>query len=130
MRPPKRILLIDADPNRQGVTRFLLWVYGRFVISARNLSEADRLAENIDLVLAYDIVDDMRLAELAAACNVRSLLIVKDDREHAYSHVMANPSTFELLETMKALMARKRGPKPRKPVKFDVARVGREAIAA
>lgn len=64
MRPPKRILLIDADPNRQGVTRFLLWVYGRVVISARNIAEADRLAENIDLVVAYDIVDDMRLSEL------------------------------------------------------------------
>jgi DNA-binding response OmpR family regulator len=133
MRPKKRILLIGGDENRAGTTRFMLVTQG-FAVTAAN-DTADALAylaiEAWDLVLCdlplpglKDICDAVH-----ATCPHVPVLIV-GEREPVSSETFASIQeralgAAELVDRIKVLCARKRGPRKgtRKPVASAAARI-------
>lgn len=140
MRPKKIILCVNNNENELSVLKFMLETNGYRVISAANGQEAiDIFAEtNIDLVLADFAMPQMngsqlveRLKQLAA--HVPMILLVDPQKMagemHSADALLAKKacSPLELLDRIKTMSARKRGPRKgsvrvtAQPAEFAVA---------
>lgn len=117
MRPKKRILLIDPDEFRASVLKFRLHISGYAVFITAYAAEAEQLCGEVIpdvIVAAHDLPG---LAELLPRLHrsvfVPQMVIAPKAVE---SHVacdcfLVNPPAAELLERLKVLSQRKRGPK-------------------
>jgi two-component system, OmpR family, response regulator CpxR len=124
MRPKKCILLIDSDEDQISLRRFLFETHGFSVLSAENTRDAQRhfYPGVIDLVVcAYPSVgiDMERLLNLFKASRswVSVVALVKDGEKVPVA-LLADASiclplcsTADLIESLKIMSARKRGPK-------------------
>ena len=124
MRPKKIILAVNGNEQELSVLAFMLSTNGYRVLSAANGEEAaGLLAENpIDLVLTYDGMPHWnggqivsRLKEIAS--HVPMILLCDPVRVAAQPHAAdallpkKNCTPLELLERVKNMSARKRGPR-------------------
>lgn len=124
MRPKKIILCVDDNEQELSVTKFMLITHGYKVVSAINGQEAIGVfAENpVDLVLADHSMSHMsggqlidRLKQMAP--HVPMILLGDPHRMmgemHAADALLAkkNCSPLELLEKIKVMSTRKRGPR-------------------
>jgi DNA-binding response OmpR family regulator len=66
MRPAKRILLIDTDPGRQAVRRYVLHTHSFYIASADSKSEALRqfCVGHFDIVLCAWPLKDINVSKL------------------------------------------------------------------
>ena len=124
MRPKKVILCVDDNEQELSVLKFMLATNGYRVVSATNGREAIGLfSENsVDLVLADYSMQQMngcqlveRLKQIAAHV---PMILLGDPQKmggemHAADALLAkkNCSPQELLERIKVMSARKRGPR-------------------
>ena len=124
MRPKKVILCVDDNEQELSVLKFMLATNGYRVISATNGQDAIGIfSENqIDLVLADHAMPQMngcqlveRLKQIAAHV---PMIVLGDPQKmagemHAADALLAkkNCSSQELLERIKVMSARKRGPR-------------------
>jgi hypothetical protein len=122
MRPRKVVLIIDPQEDRRGITRFTLWTNFFNAVGVASIHEARLfIGEGLsaDVILGYWPIDEAWFAQLGHEFGVPTLYMV--DQE-SHGHRLSNATlhavhtaTFELVERIKILTARKRGPKP-KPV--------------
>lgn len=114
MRPKKRILLIDFNENRQSAVRFMLQTNGFHVISAAAPLKGS-LDHHPELILGIWPVQPAYFTELAKAAGLPSIVVVSETDDHPSNFmadtVLLNPTPAELLERIKVMSARKRGPK-------------------
>ena len=125
MRPKKVILCVDDNEQELSVLKYTLSINGYRVLAATNGQEAIAIfakAPQIDLVLADTNMPQMSGAQLAERLKrMRShipMLLLGDVQAtsaelHVADAVLArkNCSSFELLERVKLMSARKRGPR-------------------
>jgi len=125
MRPKKVILCVDDNEQELSVLKFTLTTNGYRVLAASNGQEAIAVfstAPQIDLVLADTHMPQMSGIQLAERLKrMRShvpMLLLGDAQAvggeiHVADAVMArkNCTSFELLERVKVMSARKRGPR-------------------
>ena len=124
MRPKKIILCVDDNEQELSVTSFMLSTNGYRVISATNGQDAIAVFNNVavDLVLADFSMPQMNGAQLVArlkriASHVPMILMgdpqAMGGDMHAADAFVArkNCTTLELLEKIKVMSARKRGPR-------------------
>jgi CheY-like chemotaxis protein len=124
MRPKKIILCVDDNEQELSVLKFMLATNGYRVVSASNGQEAIGIFSEtpVDLVLADFAMPQMngcqlveRLKQIAA--HVPMILLGDPQRMagemHAADALLAkkNCSSQELLERIKVMSARKRGPR-------------------
>lgn len=124
MRPKKIILCVDDNEQELSVTKFLLYTNGYKVFAAINAQEALAIfaEQQIDLVLADHTMPQMtggqlinRLKEIAP--HIPMILLGDPQRMlgemNAADALLAKKqcSPQELLEKIKLLSARKRGPR-------------------
>ncbi|MDE3147989.1 MAG: response regulator [Acidobacteriota bacterium] len=124
MRPKKVILCVDDNEQELSVLKFMLATNGYRVLSACTGQEAISvfLANSVDLVLADSFMPQMngkqlvdRLKQIAAHV---PMILLGDPRAsggeiHAADALLAKKScsSQELLERIKIMSARKRGPR-------------------
>ncbi|MGO8758467.1 MAG: response regulator [Terracidiphilus sp.] len=125
MRPKKVILCVNDNVQELSVQRFMLATNGYRVLAASNGQEAIAVfatAPQIDLVLADTKMPQMTGVQLAERLkrlrpSVPMILFGESPSVsgeiHAADAVLArkNCSTLELLERIKVMSARKRGPR-------------------
>ena len=124
MRPKKIILCVDDNEQELSVLKFMLSTNGYRVVSAANGQEAIGIfAENsVDLVLADYAMPQMNGSQLIdrlkqIASHVPMILLGDPQRMggdiHAADALLAKKSCTpqELLERIKVMSARKRGPR-------------------
>jgi CheY-like chemotaxis protein len=125
MRPKKVILCVDDNEQELSVLKFMLSTNGYRVLSAASGQEAIHAfvsAPQIDLVLADGSMPQMsgtQLVERLKRINGFVPMIVLADAQamngqiHTADAMLArkNCSTLELLERIKVMSARKRGPR-------------------
>ena len=125
MRPKKIILCVNENGQELSVLRFMLVTNGYRVLGASNGQEATAIlatTPQVDLVLADTTVSQINGAQLAERLKrVRPSvpMILFGDAQavtseiHVADAVLArkNCSTQELLERIKVMSARKRGPR-------------------
>ena len=124
MRPKKIILCVDANENDLSVLSFMLSTNGYRVLSARNAHEAVALYSEhpVDLVLANHVLPpgngDHLVRKLKQIANHVPMVLLGDpmkmgDQIHSADAMLAkrNCSPQELLERIKIMSARKRGPR-------------------
>ncbi len=125
MRPKKVILCVDDNEQELSVLKFMLATNGYRVLAASNGQEAIAVfstTPQIDLVLADTHMPQMSGIQLAERLKrMRShvpMLLLGDAQAvggemHVADAVMArkNCTSFELLERVKLMSARKRGPR-------------------
>jgi two-component system response regulator CpxR len=125
MRPKKVILCVDDNEQDLSVLRFMLSTNGYRVLAASNGQEAIAafaMAPQIDLVLADAHMPQMSGGQLVErlkrmAAHVPMMLLgdapAVTGEIHAADAMVArkNCSTQELLERIKVMSARKRGPR-------------------
>lgn len=129
MRPKKVILLVDDNEQDLSVLRFMLETNGYRVVSATNGKEAISVfgEHQVDLVLADYAMPQMNGIQLLdrlkqASPHVPTILMGEAQKMgsdlHAADAVLArkNCSRQELLERIKVMSARKRGPRKRVPM--------------
>jgi two-component system response regulator CpxR len=124
MRPKKIILAVNSNEQELSVLAFMLSTNGYRVLAAANGDEAAGLISDnaIDLVLAYDGMPHWnggqivgRLKELAS--HVPMILLCDPARTASQPQAAdallpkKNCSPLELLERVKNMSARKRGPR-------------------
>jgi two-component system, OmpR family, response regulator CpxR len=125
MRPKKVILCVDDNEQELSVLKFMLTTNGYRVLAASNGQEAIAIfatAPQIDLVLADTTMPQMnggQLVERLKRMRGHVPMILLGDAQAANGElhvadavlVKKNCSTQELLERIKAMSARKRGPR-------------------
>jgi len=122
MRPKKRILLIDTVDYRAGVLLFQLETNGYAVKSAGSAEDALSIAAawSPELVLAQYPLPQIDVAALFAAFRSSSpfttLAILSGAKDplldtKADAHIRAGAPMWEMLDKIKALAIRKRGPR-------------------
>jgi len=125
MRPKKVILCVDDNEQELSVLKFTLATSGYRVLAALNGQEAITIfatTPQIDLVLSDTNMPHMsgaQLAERLKRMRPHVPMILLGDAQaangeiHAADAVLArkNCSSFELLERVKVMSARKRGPR-------------------
>jgi CheY-like chemotaxis protein len=125
MRPKKVILCVDDNEQELSVLKFMLTTNGYRVLSASNGQEAIAIFANapqIDLVLSDTNMPQMSGSQLAErlkrmASHVPMILLsdalAGSGEIHAADAMLAkkNCSSQELLERIKVMSARKRGPR-------------------
>lgn len=125
MRPKKVILCVDDNEQELSVLKFMLATNGYRVLAASNGQEAIAIfatAPLIDLVLADTTMPQMsggQLVERLKRMSSHVPMILLGDAQtamgelHVADAVLArkNCSTQELLERIKVMSARKRGPR-------------------
>lgn len=125
MRPKKVILCVDDNEQELSVLKFMLATNGYRVLSATSGQEAIRVfvsAQQIDLVVTDGDMPQMsgtQLVERLKRINGYVPMILLGDAQemsnqiHTADAMMArkNCSTLELLERIKVMSARKRGPR-------------------
>jgi CheY-like chemotaxis protein len=124
MRPKKIILCVDANENDLSVLSFMLSTNGYRVLAARNAHEAIALysEHQVDLVLANHALPpangDVLVRKLKQIAHHVPMILLGDplkmgDHLHAADALLAkkNCSPHDLLERIKVMSARKRGPR-------------------
>lgn len=122
MRPKKKILLAGNDEDRVGVLRFLLETHGRAVIMAFSAAEAYQVMQGMtpDLLFIVRPLHDaqplLRLAKVPGRPVTTLAASYDEDRLPADWVVDATIGRGEyssawILEKVKVLTARKRGPR-------------------
>ena len=124
MRPKKVILCVDDNEQDLSVLSFMLATNGYRVFSATTAQEAIGVfsASQVDLVLADAAMPQMNGTQLVRRLkqinnHVPMILLgdpqAMDSEMHAADAMLAkkNCSTLELLERVKVMSARKRGPR-------------------
>lgn len=118
MRPKKRILLIDPNEVRASVRTYMLTIHGYRVIRALGAAEARQLFDALlpDLVLADRSTPDLgqlldRLHERNSS--VPHLVLAEALRECNVTcdAFLAGAGNADLIERVRVMVARKRGPK-------------------
>lgn len=135
MRPKKKILLIDTNEDRQGINRFVLEQHAFDVRSANTLAKARKIATamQIEVIVGYWPVPDAEVWKIAHQNNAKFLLIYDDKRptQPGQSDVkLIDPPMIDIVEYIKTLAARKRGPvkgSTRKPVMHEVTKGAKAA---
>lgn len=121
MRPKKRILLVDTNHDRMGCMRFLLDTHGYAVLSASTARQAEEIIENAEIELMFTIwpIKDPALEALLRKANdtlhvpwLLSSLHQPTGIWPGDGYVIGISSSAEILERVKSMSARKRGPKP------------------
>ena len=122
MRPRKVIRLLDLDESRQSCTRLLLDVHLYSVdpdVHQRHRHECP------DLILGYWPLDEQNLAELGLRWHCPTLLVVCGKRPATLAclahQTLLNPTAEQLLEAVKLMCSRKRGPRKGTPRKEPVS---------
>jgi CheY-like chemotaxis protein len=128
MRPKKVILCVDDNEQDLSVLKFMLTTNGYRVLSATNGEEAISLFGDhaVDLVLADFSMPQMNgnqvLGKLKQLASHVPMVLLGDPQKmegqlHAADAVLAkkNCSSQELLERIKIMSARKRGPRKGMP---------------
>jgi len=137
MRPKKIILCIDENEQELSVTKFMLTTNGYKVIGALNAQEAIAVlsATPVDLVLAVQLASGTNAAQLMGRLKNMAphvpMILLGDPQKmageiHAADALLArkNCSTHELLERIKTMCTRKRGPRKgvqRPPLEAELA---------
>ena len=131
MRPPKVILIVDWNEQALSVRRFLLETRGYRVVTAATSMEAIQVLERtipgtLDLLvtdLLMPVLDGNELVLRAKQMHSMLPCLITSNTLSAYDRALAADSflpketkTAELLERVRLLVARKRGPKPQRPV--------------
>jgi two-component system response regulator CpxR len=125
MRPKKVILCVDDNEQELSVLKFMLATNGYRVLTALNGQEAIAVfatAPQIDLVLTDTVMPQMSGGQLVERLkrmrgHVPMILLGDAQAAHGELHladavlVKKNCSTQELLERIKVMSARKRGPR-------------------
>lgn len=125
MRPKKVLLCVDDNEHELSVTKFMLETNGYRVLTATNGQEAIAVfasAPQIDLVLADATMPQMSGAQLVERLKRMKgyvpMMLLGDAQTanaeiHAADAMVARKScsTQELLERIKVMSARKRGPR-------------------
>ena len=125
MRPKKVILCVDDNEQELSVLKFMLATNGYRVLTASNGQEAIAVfatAPQIDLVLADTTMPQMNGGQLVERLkrmrgHVPMILLGDTQAANGELHVAdavlvkKNCSTQELLERIKVMSARKRGPR-------------------
>ena len=125
MRPKKVILCVDDNEQELSVLKFMLVTNGYRVLAAANGQEAIALfatEPQIDLVLSDTTMPHMsggQLVERLKRLKGHVPMILLGDTQATHSDIHAadamiarkNCSTQELLERIKVMSARKRGPR-------------------
>jgi len=125
MRPKKVILCVDDNEQELSVLKFMLVTNGYRVLAAANGQEAIALfatEPQIDLVLSDTTMPHMsggQLVERLKRLRGHVPMILLGDAQAAHSDIHVadamiarkNCSTQELLERIKVMSARKRGPR-------------------
>jgi CheY-like chemotaxis protein len=124
MRPKKIILCVDDNEQELSVLKFMLATNGYRVVSATTGQEAINVFAElpVDLVLADHTLPQMSGCQLVArlkqiAAHVPMILLGDPQRMGGEMHVAdavlakKNCSPQELLERIKVMSARKRGPR-------------------
>jgi CheY-like chemotaxis protein len=111
MRPPKTILLIDSNENRRSVRAFALAVHGYRVTQAARPKAVHEM-RMFDLLIGV-----WPVGEFTAPYTPSLLIYAKGTGEAALDLTgvdayACDPSMRDLLERVKILTARKRGPRP------------------
>ena len=135
MRPKKKILLVCASDDRLSDLKYMLWVNKYEVFGETSTSDALELLRDltVDLLLCelpLPGVEDLLAQAQALNSSMRSLMMGNITAEIAaglFADVIyqarpfkAPPSSAELLERIKVLCARKRGPiSTRKPPQHE-----------
>jgi DNA-binding response OmpR family regulator len=133
MRPKKKVLLVDTDENRLSILCFVLKVHRYAVHGVSNSASA--MVEIVDwdpeLVIVSTPLPSVNLRKLFADFTkispAMSTLLLSDkslllDQGYAQATLLSTVRPAELLERVKMLAARKRGPR-----KFPVQSVTPEA---
>jgi CheY-like chemotaxis protein len=139
MRPKKKILLVSASEERASVLRFMLMTscFAVTSVTDRTAALAELEAQPFDLLLcdlplsgisylvedaheAYPFMPSIVLG--ASAQDIASKLC-------ASAIYQRLPSSAELLEQIKILVARKRGPKPQTKPSLPVPVIHQDEIA-
>jgi two-component system response regulator CpxR len=128
MRPRKVVLCAGSNPDRLGERAFLLKIWGYTVITAATAIEAlasleSLLPGQLDLLCLDLPLDNLTPEILEQARRVCPELrtLITSNHESAYYRaycadvLLIRGSTAELIERVRILVARKRGPK-KKPV--------------
>ena len=132
MRPKKIIVCVDANEQTLSVRRFLLETRGYRVIATRNAQKALEIVESfaegaLDLLIADLLLPGMDGNELVRrAKQIHPTLpaMIVSDTVAAHDRALAADaflpkgacSVPEVLERIRVLVARKRGPKKHAPV--------------
>jgi two-component system, OmpR family, response regulator CpxR len=125
MRPKKVILCVDDNEQELSVLKFMLQTNGYRVLTATNGQEAIAVfasVPQIDLVLSDSQMPQMngrQLVERLKRMAAHVPMVLFDDAQAANGEIHAadamlvrrNCSSHELLERVKAMSARKRGPR-------------------
>jgi two-component system, OmpR family, response regulator CpxR len=124
VRPKKVILLVDEDENRRSIFKFTLAIHGYRVIEADDAKAAAvfvRISDpngagSIALVIAWDQPGDTIIRKLKAmsnGCYIPMLLLCDADGGGSFcdAHLPVKTSPIELLERIRIMAARKRGPR-------------------
>jgi two-component system response regulator CpxR len=121
MRPKKRILLIDTDEQRLSARCFLLKTHGYVAMGTSTSEEAaDVLRGWVDLILAAwplrnDPLTDLLRQVIAAGTGIPVIVIAKrpEDARVLADAILPGLTTTpaELLERVKVMSRRKRGPR-------------------
>jgi hypothetical protein len=120
MRPPKRILIIDANEDRQSITRFALETNMFRTVSYKTVDSArTNLSVPIDAALAYWPCDADMLASLVRDNDCKGI-VVAPQRATCPLELFADAvllkhacAMSDIIERLKYACARKRGPKPK-----------------
>lgn len=128
MRPRDRILLIDRNLDRRGITRFVLdnWRYNVTVVNdeieaAAVLATQETDENRIRVIIAYPTVQERLVSEIAYKHHVPSLMIRVKDKDLAgwCDRTLFRPPMSEIVEAVRIMAQRKRGSRKgttRKPV--------------
>jgi CheY-like chemotaxis protein len=141
MRPKRVVLCVDDDEKSLSVRVFLLETRGYRVLAATNAEDALALYRTGPDLVVIDLVmprmDGNEFARHAKEIDAEvPILIISDtvksfDRaRHADAFLPKGHSVADMLERIRVMVARKRGPKPqRKPVGSQDAAEMRAVIA-
>jgi hypothetical protein len=123
MRRPKRIVIIDPHADRQGITRLTLWANKFDAVAASSISGAREILRgtlSADLLLAYWPIDEAWLEQLGHQFQVPTLYMAsRNATAYKVSDAtldMSTTKTAALIEQIKLMTARKRGPKPKEVI--------------
>jgi two-component system response regulator CpxR len=115
MRPKKVILLVDQDQQTLSERRFLLVTHGYNVVAAAGPKQAVEIYVNPRLDLTLIAQPDPELAEQLKRLRPHiKVLMLAENPQAACADVVLNPKTCspqQLLEWIKTMTARKRGPR-------------------
>jgi len=117
MRPKKVIVLIDPNEERRSTTRFVLVTHAYAVFDAAEPGGPEKCLAAIDLILVYDPPDPAWCQTLKANWSHVPLVVITREPAAQFYGTGADAAlggsipSSELLQRIKIMAARKRGPR-------------------